>query len=232
MNSPTSRSLPAPLTEQAFRRLRTDVLSGALPAGQKLKLDELQSLYGFSSSPLREALSRLSQEGLVRADERRGFRVAPLSVADLADITRLRVLVDLEALSDAMQQGTDEWEAQAVAAFHRLEKIENKLDSGPLQLNPEWSTLHRAFHLALLEACQSARLKAWSASLFDQAERYRHVSSAFRQSPRHKSDDHRHILQAALARDHATARALWADHVRHTEHNVVVALQTAGQVAQ
>lgn len=218
--------LPLPLTEQAFRRLRSDVLSGALPAGQKLKLDELQSLYGFSSSPLREALSRLSQEGLVRADERRGFRVAPLSVADLADITRLRVLVDLEALADALQHGDDAWEAQAVAAFHRLEKVENTLDSGPLQLNPEWSRLHRAFHLALLDACRSARLKVWSASLFDQAERYRHVSSAFRQSPRHKSNDHRHILDAVLARDPVAARALWAEHVRHTERNVAAALQT------
>ena len=50
-----------PLTEQAFRRLRQDVLTGTFAAGEKLKLDVLQEHYGFSSSPLREALSRLSQ---------------------------------------------------------------------------------------------------------------------------------------------------------------------------
>ena len=84
-----------PLVDQAFQRLRHDVLTGTFAAGRKLKVEELQSAYGFSSSPLREALSRLSQEGLVRADERRGFRVAPLSVDDLADITRMRLMLDV-----------------------------------------------------------------------------------------------------------------------------------------
>src|SRR5689334_18962161 len=91
-------STAPPLVEQAFARLRADVLAGAFAAGSKLKLDELQGLYGYSSSPLREALSRLSQEGLVRADERRGFRVAPISAEDLADITHMRVMLDVPAL--------------------------------------------------------------------------------------------------------------------------------------
>jgi len=60
----------APLVEQAFARLRADVLAGAFAAGAKLKLDELQGLYGYSSSPLPEALSRLSQEGPVPSASR------------------------------------------------------------------------------------------------------------------------------------------------------------------
>jgi DNA-binding GntR family transcriptional regulator len=120
-HSDRSASEPAvPLTEQAFRRLRQDVLTGTFAAGEKLKLDVLQEYYGFSSSPLREALSRLSQEGLVRADERRGFRVSPLSVEDMADITRMRLMLDPEALGAAIEAGDDEWEAGIVSAFHRL----------------------------------------------------------------------------------------------------------------
>ena len=94
----------APLVEQAFARLRKDVLVGTFPAGVKLKVEELQQAYGFSSSPLREALSRLAQEGLVRADERRGFRVAPLSSEDLEDITRMRLMLDVQALEDAIRE--------------------------------------------------------------------------------------------------------------------------------
>ena len=71
-----------PLVDQAFQRLRRDVLTGTFAANAKLKVEELQEAYGFSSSPLREALSRLAQEGLVRADERRGFRVAPITADD------------------------------------------------------------------------------------------------------------------------------------------------------
>ncbi|MGE4336978.1 MAG: GntR family transcriptional regulator [Pigmentiphaga sp.] len=216
-----------PLTELAFRQLRRDVLAGTFPAGGKLKLDELQKHYGFSSSPLREALSRLTQEGLVRADERRGFRVAPLSSADFADITRMRLMLDLEALASAIDAGDDDWEARVVAAFHRLEKVESRLGTGPLQLDEEWSGLHRAFHLALLSASPSERLKTWSASLFDQAERYRHVSASQRRTARRKTSEHRKIMEAALKRDKATACALWGEHVKSTERNVAAALQAS-----
>jgi GntR family carbon starvation induced transcriptional regulator len=227
MDSEIIRTDPqTPLTELAFRRLRHDVLSGTYPAGSKLKLDDLQGHYGFSSSPLREALSRLSQEGLVRADERRGFRVAALSADDLADITRMRLKLDVDAMADSIEAGDDEWEAQVVAAFHRLEKIEGKLGDGPVNLNDEWTELHRAFHMVLLSAAPSERLKAWSASLFDQAERYRRASARLRQTARRKSNEHRKIMDAALRRDKDTACALLAEHIKSTERNVVTALRS------
>jgi DNA-binding GntR family transcriptional regulator len=226
-NEVVRTELQTPLTELAFRRLRHDVLSGTYPAGSKLKLEDLQGHYGFSSSPLREALSRLSQEGLVRADERRGFRVASLSADDLADITRMRLKLDLDAMAESLETGDDEWEAQVVAAFHRLEKIEGKLGDGPVYLSDEWTELHRAFHMILLSAARSERLKSWSASLFDQAERYRRASAQLRQTPRRKSNEHRKIMEAALRRDKETACALLAEHIKSTERNVLTALRTA-----
>jgi DNA-binding GntR family transcriptional regulator len=98
-----------PLVEQAFERLRRDVLTGAFAAGSKLKVEELQATYGVSSSPLREALNRLAQEGLVRADERRGFRVAALSLDDLHDITQMRLMLEVHALREAIERGSDAW---------------------------------------------------------------------------------------------------------------------------
>ena len=76
-----------PLSEMAYRALRTDILRGNIEPGSKLKIDELQQKYQYSSSPLREALNRLTAEQFVIADERRGFRAARTSVADLRDIT-------------------------------------------------------------------------------------------------------------------------------------------------
>lgn len=87
--------------------LRQDVLSGRHAPDGKLKLDTLQAMYGFSSSPLREALNRLVQEGLVIADERRGFRVTPISPADLADITKMRLMLDIPALTESIQADDD-----------------------------------------------------------------------------------------------------------------------------
>lgn len=215
-----------PLGELAFRQLRRDVLRGTFPAGYKLRMEELQGQYGFSNTPLREALSRLTQDGLVRADERKGFRVATLSTEDIADITRMRLMIDLATLAEALAAGDDEWEAQVVAAFHRLEKVESKLSDGPVILDDEWSELHRNFHTTVLGACPSERLKAASANLFDQAERYRRVSARYRQTLRRKSVEHRRIMDAVLERDKETACALWAEHVRSTERNAQAVLRT------
>jgi DNA-binding GntR family transcriptional regulator len=215
-----------PLVEQAFTRLRKDVLVGNYPAGTKLKVEELQEAYGFSSSPLREALSRLAQEGLVRADERRGFRVAPISAEDLADITRMRLMLDVQALAESMQYGDDDWEAAIVAAYYRLEKVESRLGEGPLMLDEEWSGLHRDFHMALIAACPSERQRNWSASLFDQAERYRRYSARYRKTARRKSTEHKKIMDAVLKRDTKTACVLLQDHILGTQRSVEAVLKS------
>jgi DNA-binding GntR family transcriptional regulator len=216
-----------PLVDQAFARLRRDVLTGTFAAGAKLKLDELQTAYGFSSSPLREALSRLAQEGLIRADERRGFRVAEISPEDLADITRMRVMLDVPALRESIAHGDDAWEASVVGAYHRLEKVEARLADGPVVLDDDWTQLHAAFHLSLLAACPSERMRAWSASLFDQAERYRRYSARFRKSARRKSNEHRKIMDATLRRDADTACMLLEEHILGTQRNVMAILGAA-----
>lgn len=216
-----------PLADQAFANLRRDVLSGTFTAGAKLKVDELQSTYGLSSSPLREALSRLAQEGLIRADERKGFRVAPVTVEDLSDITRMRLLLDVPALRESILQGDDLWESEVVAASHRLEKAELRLSDGPVVLNDAWSEVHRAFHTALIAACPSQRQLVWSASLFDQAERYRRFSARFRKTARRKSNEHRKIMDATLRRDANTACALLEEHILSTQRNVTAALEVA-----
>ncbi len=223
--------MDSPLSEQAFAQLRHAVLAGAFEPGAKLKIDELQGSFGFSSSPLREALNRLSQEGLVRSDERRGFRVAPISREDLADITHMRLLVDVGALRDAIQHGDDAWEAAIVAAAHRLAKVESQLGEGPKVLNETWSQLHRDYHLALLAACPSQRQRALCASFFDQAERYRRYSALHRVANHNKTKEHRRLMDAVLQRDTETACVLLGEHIRSTQANVEAALQRfeAGQ---
>lgn len=213
------------ISEQAFQALRHDVLSGRHAPEVKLKMESLQSLYGFSSSPLREALNRLVQEGLVKSDERRGFRVTTISAADLADITKMRLMLDIPALTESIQAGDDAWEAEIVAAFHRLEKIESRLPQGPVVLNAEWSQRHRDFHLALIAACPSQRQLAWSMSLFDQAERYRHFAARNRTVSKKKDEEHRSLMNAVLHRDAPTAAMLLAEHISSTQANVMAAFK-------
>ena len=217
------------VSEQAFQALRQDVLSGRHAPQEKLKLDSLQNLYGFSSSPLREALSRLVQEGLVKADERKGFRVTPISAVDLADITKMRLMLDIPALVESIHSGDDAWEAQIVAAFHRLEKIESRLPQGPVVLDAEWSQRHRDFHMSLIAACPSERQLSWSMSLFDQAERYRHFAARNRTVLKKTDEEHRTLMKTVLRRDGETASALLLEHILSTQTNVMAAFALQAQ---
>jgi DNA-binding GntR family transcriptional regulator len=210
--------------EQALTSLRHDVLTLSFLPGAKLKIEDLQQAYGLSSSPLREALNRLSEEGLVRADERRGFRVASVSADDLRDITRMRLLVDLPALEDSMKNGNDIWEAQVVASFHLLEKAEMRLPQGPVVLDMGWSELHKYFHTSLMSACTSERLISSSKILFDQAERYRHISARYRTVVKRKSEEHQLLMRAILKRDIETTFLLHQEHVLGTQKNALQAL--------
>lgn len=219
------------VSEQAFQALRQGILSGEHAGETRLKLEALQSRYGISSSPLREALNRLVQEGLVKADERKGFKVAALSTDDLADITRMRLLLDIPALQESMRCGHDAWEAQIVAAFHRLEKIESRLPLGPTVLDQDWSSRHRDFHRALIAACPSERQLQWSMSLFDQAERYRHFAARHRTVSRKKDAEHRALMNAVLQRDSATASELLAEHIAGTQKNVLAAFALQRKVS-
>jgi GntR family transcriptional regulator, carbon starvation induced regulator len=222
--------LPATtISDQAFQALRNDVLCGVHSPETKLKMDALQSQYGFSSSPLREALNRLTQEGLVIADERRGFKVAPISPADLADITKMRLMLDLPALRESIGLGGDDWEAEILASYHRLSKIESRLPDGPVVLNAQWSQHHRAYHCALLAACSSQRQLTLSTSLFDQAERYRQFSARNRLVLKRKDEEHKTLLNAVLNRDANQAVALLAEHIESTQRNVLAAFAAKGK---
>jgi DNA-binding GntR family transcriptional regulator len=223
----------APLGERAHYALRSAIVRCDFAPGAKLKVEALTEQYGFSSSPLREALTRLAQEGLVQSLENRGFRVAPISRAALDDLTHMRLLLETDALANAVEQGGDEWEARVVAAFHRLALIEQRLDlTGPLALNDDWSTRHKAYHLALFSGCDSPLMVRTAEMFFVQAERYRRFSALHRKPARNKKSEHQALMNAALARKKGLAVDLLREHIMKTTENVAAALDRMGLSSQ
>ena len=229
-------TIPAPIagavspTERTYTALRTSIVHCEFVPGDRLAVDDLGARYGVSSSPVREALSRLVAEGLVLALENRGFRVAPLTVDGVADLTRVRLLVEGEALRDAMRHGDDRWESDLVAAGHALGLIEQRLrDVLPL-LDDDWSARHRAFHMAIYAGCRSPLLREMVGQLFDAAERYRRYSARHRTKARRKHTEHARLMQAVLSRDAVHAGDRLAEHVCATERNVTAALLAMGSM--
>lgn len=213
------------LIEVALQQMKKSIICCDLAPGEKLKVAELSQNYGLSSSPIREALNRLAQEGIVEAVENKGFRVAKLSVEDFQQITQLRRLLECEALADAIRHGDDAWEASVLGAYHRLGVVEKRLGSISVALDDDWSVRHKAFHFALFSACPSVMLLRLIDSLFDQAERYRRFSALHRKVERHKGDEHKVLMDAVLARDIEASTQMLGNHIGGTLKNVTDVLR-------
>lgn len=209
----------------AYNRLRADILRGVLPPGHKLKFDKLQTELGCSASPLREALTRLTADGFVTTEQHRGFTVAVISYHELKDITRLRCLLEPLALKESIEEGDDAWEANILAAFHRLSKIEERVGTGPNIPDDTWAIWHKHFHDTLVSACASVKLLQIRSSLFEQSERYRFLSAARRTTKRNKLLEHRQLMDAALARDADKAGELMERHILLTADYLIDALR-------
>lgn len=195
----------------ACQKLRQDLIAGMFEFGGQLKIRTLNERYRIGSAPLREALNRVAQEGLINYSNQRGFVVAPLSEADLDDLLRTRNLLNDFALRESIALGDAAWEEQLLLSHHRL----RRLPFDPRAPSPEWEAAHRTFHGALLLACLSPRVQALCEQLFDSAARYRSLSRIPTAAPG-RTDQHRAIMEAALARDADEATRLLRDHFADT----------------
>ena len=210
MDSPTPRSS---LTQLAYERLRTDVLSGRLRAGEKLKISVLCKALGVSLSAVREALSRLSSESLVIAEPQRGFRVAPVAAEDVRDLTHVRIEIERLCLMRAITAGTVEWESEIIAALHRL----NNCPFNPDDVSDEWTHVHAVFHRSLVAACDSRWLLRIREQLFAQGERYRRISVRRPDRRRNLRTEHTEIANAIIGRNLELACNLMEQHLTLTE---------------
>ena len=210
-------------TDRAYQALRTAIVHCEYEPGERLRVEKLTEELSVSSSPLREALSRLAGQGLVHVVENRGFRVAPLSVEGVADLTRVRLLIESETLSEAIDHGNDAWESEIVAAAHRLALAEQRFTGTSLVLDDDWSHRHRAFHMAMFGGARSLLLKSMVSELFDAAERYRRFSASHRKTKRNKNAEHQQLMRATLSRDKKLALNLLRQHISSTERHVTAA---------
>ena len=210
----TDMQAHATLASTIFATLREEILSGALPPDTKINLRGLCERFDVAFSPVREALNRLSSQNLVVQTDRRGFKVAPVSLEELADITRARCLVNEAALRASIATGGADWEEAVVLAFHRLMRIPRD-DRSPGESS--WTPAHKHFHRSLLAACGSEWLLDYSDRLFDAAERYRLIGLSAGGDWGDANEEHRAIMQAAIDREADEAVRLLCGHFEKTK---------------
>ena len=224
---------PSPRSQAslAYDVIRRAILNGRHEPGTKLKIQDLATEIDVSPGAIREALSRLVPEQLVVSRDQRGFVVAPLSVADLEDLTELRCEIEGIALRRSVAGGDVHWEAEILAAAHRLRSLKiNVRDRSTMEteeLIAEWGRSHAAFHNALIKACGSRRLLLLHAQLHEQSERYR-VRSFFVESARDVDAEHQGIVDLALSRDADGLVKAMSDHIRETTRLIIAHAEHRG----
>lgn len=198
---------------RVYEQLRRDIISLRLSPGSKLPIRDLCATYDVAMSAVREALNRLTQDGLVRLVDQRGFTVSPVSQQDLDDLTLGRQWLNEKALRESIARGSMAWEEGVLLAYHRMSRTPRHTSGDESEVNPDWDLAHRAFHAALLSACGSTWVLSFCEQLFDAADRYRSLSRTVERS---RSDDHKAICDAVLARDVERAVELLAAHIERT----------------
>ena len=211
------------LALRAYRQLRVDIIRGVRAPEERLRLEMLKSVYSIGPTPLREALQKLSADGLIISEGNRGFMVAPLLVEEFEDLNAARTAIEKEAIRLSIAKGDDHWEAQLVAAHYLLSKEDKALSNARDGVPDSWEEANAAFHSAIVAACGSAWLLRVRASLLDLVERYRRASLYHELGQRKLDVEHSDILAAVLARDAEQACELTERHYALTTQTLVEA---------
>jgi DNA-binding GntR family transcriptional regulator len=132
------------LVELTARRLRQEILSGALAPGERLIEEHLTQRYGTSRAPLREALSQLAEQGLIEHLPRRGVRVAELSSADSDELFALRNVLERYAVEIAFARSAAPGLGQVTAAWQQM--ADAARDGDALASNDA----HQRFHVEVV----------------------------------------------------------------------------------
>jgi DNA-binding GntR family transcriptional regulator len=207
---PTPTEPYATKSEFAYTRVRDLILSGELLPGAVLNQAVLARRIGISTTPLREALRRLAQQGFVELDAHRDARVTTLDAEEARDLLEVRLSLDPLAAALAAERRTEDDLAELRAALEGLESLPT--DPSAAQL-----AAHRRFHSAVYRASHNARLVEMLDGLWDTTDRYRrHGLEVERDEAERaaKAREHTVIVQAVTDRDGATAAEVVRAHIQ------------------
>lgn len=216
---------PRSLTSRTYGEIRLAILNCELMPGSHVKINDLCTKLGVSLSAVREALSRLTSDGLVISEPQKGFIVAPVSFSDLDDLTRTRISIEQLCLRSAIENGNVEWEAAIVAAHHRLTRASALGEGLEAKPSEEWLKVHIVFHEALVAACTSRRLLELRALYALQADRYMRIAIGPCFSSVDIANEHAQLVKAVMDRQAQTACDIIDCHISRTRDVLTAALR-------
>lgn len=209
----------------AYRLLKGLILDGALPAGTQLLESEAAARLRMSRTPVREAMVRLRQEGIVEIRPRHGMRVLPISPADMREI--YEVLTSLEGTAAALvvRRGITVGELAKLKTAVRA--MDAALEAENLQA---WAEADELFHSLLVGCCGNGRLARTIGQFQSQAHRARLLTLSLRPKPVTSNRDHEALVRAIESGDPEEARRIHSEHRERAGQLLVGILEKLPQI--
>lgn len=207
----------------AYRMLKTRILDGALPAGTQLLEQEAAELLNMSRTPVREAMVRLHQDGMVDIRPRHGMRVLPISADDMKEIYDVLTTLEGHAAATLAENGLrSEQKAELEDAIGAMDKA---LEDEDLQA---WANADELFHAKLIEFCGNKRMIGMVSQLWEQSHRARMVTLRIRPKPTKSNREHQALIEAIAAGKGKQARQLHETHRKKASQMLVALLRELG----
>ena len=215
-----SRVQQLSLTDEAYGLLKAEILENRMPPGFQALEQDLAQRLNMSRTPVREALIRLQEEGLVEVVPRRGMRVLPLSPTDMQEIYEVLTCIEAEATAMLAKRRPSKRElSELVKATRDMEKALKKDDL------EAWALADNRYHRELVGLCGNKRLAGIANTLMDQAHRVRMFTLRLREKPFQSTQEHRDQVAAFLDGDPDRVRNIYRKHRESAAKELMKILQ-------
>jgi DNA-binding GntR family transcriptional regulator len=214
------------LKERTYAAVKRMILSGALRPGEKLQERDLSRRLKVSRTPLREALSRLVQEGLVENRPRRGHYVRAIDAKSVEDLYDLREVLEKHAIRLAARRLTDD----DIATLERLRRTLRKYGRDPIEGEAEQRDGLR-LHEIIVRAARNEFLLETLTKLYDRLQMFVWIDAIYADEAALTRREHEAIIDAAQARDEKLLLRLMEQHLRRSKGNVLRALRARPSLA-
>jgi DNA-binding GntR family transcriptional regulator len=205
--------------EGVYQKLRREILICRLRPGVTLHEQDLAQRYRVSKSPIRDALLRLQEQNLIEVLPRKGYRVAPVSVADAGEMYEMRLLLECACATRAIDHASDT-ELASLDAFRTIRR------GATLE---QWVEYNRRFHLALAQTCGNRRLAGAATDVAEHFDRLTHVGliRLNRDALGGFVDEHCAIIDALQRRDRRAATSLIRSHIGSSRKRALASISRA-----
>lgn len=216
---------PAPLADTVYRDLRSRITKLDIPPGQVLTESQLACEFGLSKTPVREALSRLRQEGFVVHDVNSSHRASPVTIKDTRDLFAMRVLLEGEAAALAASHGNE------VGDLRELEDLRAaSYDTGDPESVDAFLEANTRLHTLVGRASGNERLAAALELTLIQMERLFRVGLMLSSRAEEIVHEHTDLVRAIVEGDAQRARAVATPQGRRSQRMVVDALLSREEI--